>query len=68
MNIYITYESTFFTEQQIKQLSKYGKLIFLENYFVLNNAKYLQEDEEKDLFNFLFIKKLKFWKRFSNMI
>lgn len=60
MNIYITYESTFFTEQQIKQLSKYGKLIFLENYFVLNNAKYLQEDEEKDLFNFLFIKKLKF--------
>lgn len=49
MNIYITYESTFFTEQQIKQLSKYGKLIFLENYFDLDNAKYLQEDEEKVL-------------------
>ena len=49
MNIYITYEKTFFTEEQIKELSKYAKLIFLENYFDLDNAKYLQDNEPKIL-------------------
>lgn len=49
MNIYITYERTFFTKQQINKLSKYGKLIFLESYFDLNNAQYLEDNEEKIL-------------------
>lgn len=49
MNIYITYERTFFTEKQIKELEKYGKLIFLESYFDLNKAQYLQDNTEKIL-------------------
>lgn len=49
MNIYITYEKTFFTEKQINALNKYGNLIFLENYFDLDNAQYLNDDEEKIL-------------------
>ena len=49
MNIYITYEKTFFTERQINELSQYGKLIFLESYFDLENAPYLGDDEEKIL-------------------
>lgn len=49
MNIYITYEKNFFTEEQIKELNKYAKLIFLENYFDLDNAKYLQDNEPKIL-------------------
>lgn len=47
MNIYITYERSFFTEKQIENLSKYAKLIFLESYFDLDSAEYLKEDEEK---------------------
>lgn len=49
MNIYITYENTFFTEKQIEELSKYGKLIFLENDFDLEDASYLVDEEEKIL-------------------
>lgn len=49
MNIYITYEKTFFTEKQINDLNKYGNLIFLENYFDLNKAPYLNDNEEKIL-------------------
>lgn len=49
MNIYITYENTFFTEEQINKLSQYGKLIFLENYFDLDDARYLKDNEEKIL-------------------
>ncbi len=49
MNIYITYERTFFTEKQISELGKYGKLIFLENYFDLDIAQYLEGSEEKIL-------------------
>ena len=49
MNIYITYERSFFTEKQIENLSKYAKLIFLESYFDLDSAKYLKDDEEKIL-------------------
>lgn len=47
MNIYITYERNFFTEEQISELSKYGELIFLESYFELDEAVYLKDDEEK---------------------
>lgn len=47
MNIYITYERSFFTEKQIENLSKYAKLIFLESYFDLDSAEYLKDDEEK---------------------
>ena len=49
MSIYITYERSFFTEKQIKKLSKYAKLIFLESYFDLDSAEYLKDDEEKIL-------------------
>ena len=49
MNIYITYEKTFFTEEQIKELSKYAKLIFLENYFNLDDAEYIKDNEPKVL-------------------
>lgn len=49
MNIYITYERSFFTEKQIENLSKYAKLIFLESYFDLDSAEYLNNDEEKIL-------------------
>ena len=49
MNIYITYEKTFFTKQQINKLNKYGKLIFLENYFDLDHVQYLDDNEEKFL-------------------
>lgn len=49
MNIYITYEKTFFTENQIRNLSQCGNLIFLENYFDLEKATYLNDDEEKIL-------------------
>ena len=49
MNIYITYEKEFFTENQIQKLNQYGKLIFLENYFSLDCAPYLADKEEKIL-------------------
>ena len=49
MNIYITYEKNFFTENQIKDLSKYGNIIFLENYFDLEEAEYLKDSEDKIL-------------------
>ena len=49
MNIYITYERTFFTEEQIKELNKFGELIFLESYFDLDKANYLNDEEEKIL-------------------
>lgn len=49
MNIYITYERTFFTEKQIKELEQCGKLIFLESYFDLDKAQYLYDNAEKIL-------------------
>ena len=49
MNIYITYERTFFTEEQIKELNNYGELIFLESYFNLDDAEYLKDNTEKIL-------------------
>ena len=49
MNIYITYKKTFFTENQIKHLENYANLIFLESYFDLDEAEYLQDNTEKIL-------------------
>lgn len=49
MNIYITYEKSFFTNDQINELKKYGNLIFLESYFNLQDAEYLKDDEDKIL-------------------
>lgn len=49
MNIYITYEKTFFTKEQIENLSKYGNLIFIEDFFDLDNAPYINDSEEKIL-------------------
>lgn len=49
MKIYITYERTFFTEKQIKELNKFRELIFLESYFDLDKANYLNDEEEKIL-------------------
>lgn len=49
MNIYITYKKTFFTENQIKHLENYANLIFLESYFDLDKAEYLQDNTEKIL-------------------
>lgn len=49
MNIYITYERNFFTEEQIRNLNQYGKLIFLESYFELGEAEYLKDNEDKIL-------------------
>ena len=49
MNIYITYENSFFTENQINDLSKYGNKKFLENYFNLEEAEYLKDNKEKIL-------------------
>ncbi len=49
MNIYITYEKTFFTEEQLKELNTHGELIFLETYFDLDNAEYLKDNTEKIL-------------------
>ena len=49
MDIYITYERSFFSEKQIENLSKHAKLIFLENYFDLDSAEYLKDHKEKIL-------------------
>lgn len=49
MKIYITYTKTNFTKQQIENLEKYGKTIFLEDTFDLNSAPYLTDEEEKIL-------------------
>ncbi len=47
MKIYITYTKNSFTENQIKDLENVGDLIFLEDVFDLDNAPYLNDDEEK---------------------
>lgn len=49
MKIYITYTKNSFTENQIKDLENVGDLIFLEDVFDLDNAPYLNDDEEKIL-------------------
>ena len=42
MNIYITYEKSFFTNDQINEIKKYGNIIFLESYFNLQDAEYFK--------------------------
>lgn len=49
MKIYITYKKDRFTKKQIKNLQAVGETIFLEDFFDLDNAPYLKEDEEKIL-------------------
>lgn len=49
MKIYITYKKDRFTKEQIKNLQAVGETIFLEDFFDLDNAPYLKDDEEKIL-------------------
>lgn len=49
MKIYITYRKNSFSEQQIEDLKNIGELIFLEHTFNLDEAPYLENDEEKIL-------------------
>lgn len=49
MKIYITYTRNSFTQEQIKELEKIGKVYFLEKVFVLDKAPYLEDNEEKIL-------------------
>ena len=49
MKIYITYKKDRFTKKQKKDLEEIGEVIFLEDFFDLDNAPYLKEDEEKIL-------------------
>ena len=49
MKIYITYKKDRFTKEQIKDLEEIGKVIFLEEFFDLDNAPYLKEEDEKIL-------------------
>lgn len=47
MKIYITYTKNSFTDIQLKELSNVGELIFQEEFFNLDDAPYLKDDEEK---------------------
>ncbi len=47
MKLYITYTKDSFTNEQIEQLNKVGEAIFLETFFDLDKAPYLNDDEEK---------------------
>ncbi len=49
MKIYITYKKDRFTEKQKKDLEEIGEVIFLEEFFDLDNAPYLKEKDEKIL-------------------
>lgn len=49
MKLYITYTKNNFTDKQIEELNKVGKVIFLENTFDLDKAPYLEDEEEKML-------------------
>lgn len=49
MKLYITYTKNSFTNTQLEALSKIGEIIFLEDTFDLNEAPYLNDDEEKIL-------------------
>ena len=49
MKIYITYTKNSFTDIQLKELSNVGELIFQEEFFNLDDAPYLKDDEEKIL-------------------
>ncbi len=49
MKLYITYTKDSFTDNQIRQLSEVGKIIFLEETFELDKAPYIDDEEEKIL-------------------
>lgn len=49
MKLYITYTKNSFTDIQLKELSNVGELIFQEEFFNLDDAPYLKDDEEKIL-------------------
>ncbi len=49
MKLYITYTKDSFTNRQLEELSKVGEVIFLENTFNLDEAPYLNDDNEKIL-------------------
>lgn len=49
MKLYITYTKNSFTNVQIENLSKVGDVIFLEDFFDLDKAPYLNDDSEKIL-------------------
>lgn len=49
MKLYITYTKNSFTEKQIQELNQLGELIFLEDNFDLDEALYLEDEEEKML-------------------
>lgn len=49
MKLYITYTKDSFNEKQIQALSKVGEVIFLEDFFDLDNAPYLSDESEKIL-------------------
>ncbi len=49
MKIYVTYTKNSFTEEQIKKLESVGEVIFLEKTFPLDEAPYLDNEDEKIL-------------------
>ena len=49
MKLYITYTKNSFTDLELQQLRGVGELIFLEEFFDLNEAPYLNDEEEKIL-------------------
>lgn len=49
MKLYVTYTKDSFTNRQLEELSKVGEVIFLENTFNLDEAPYLNDDNEKIL-------------------
>ena len=49
MKLYITYTKNSFTDIQLQQLGNVGELVFQEDLFDLDNAPYLEDEEEKIL-------------------
>lgn len=49
MKLYITYTKNSFNDRQLEDLSKVGEVIFLEEFFELDNAPYLNDEDEKIL-------------------
>lgn len=49
MKIYITYEKKNFNATQIEKLEKVGEIVFLEKFFNLDEAHYIEDTEDKIL-------------------
>lgn len=49
MKIYITYTRNSFTKEQLEELSSVGEIVFLEEFFELNKAPYLEDENPKIL-------------------